>query len=130
MSIQLLNGGTTATTGGTAQTFKRTNTPVSNGYEYADTAEADFFKREKVVIAARQPSQQADGSYTKQKASFRYVKPLTKADGTIAYNLARTEVEYDPETPAADLAELREMGAQLYKSALFNDVFVAGTLPE
>lgn len=129
MSITLLDGATTSTTGGTTQTFSRTNTPVNNGYEYSDVSEADFFKREKVLLSARQPTLQSNGTWSKQKSYARYVKPLTKADGTVVYNGIRVEIDYDPETPAADLAELREKGAQMAKASQFNDLYVAGTLP-
>jgi hypothetical protein len=112
MSVTLSDGGTTSTTGGSAQTFSRTNLSVNNGYEYADVSEADFFARQKVIISARQPSEQSDGSWSKQKASLRFVLPITLADGSVAYNVARVEVEYHPEASAANLAELREMAAQ------------------
>lgn len=129
MTIALKNGGTTTTAGGTDQNFSRTNTPVNNGYEYIDVAESDFFKREKVILSARQPTLQSDGTYSKQKTMSQYVKPLTKADGSTVYNSARVEVTYDPETPAADLAELREMSAQMSIGAQFTPTYTAGTLP-
>lgn len=129
MSISLLDGGTTSTAGGAAQTFDRTNLSVNNGYEYADTSEADFFARQKVIIVARQPQEQSDGTWSKQKASLRFILPITLADGSIAYNVARVEVEYHPEATPANLAELREMAGQLAVSSGFDDVYVAGTLP-
>lgn len=130
MSISLLDGGVTATTGGTPQGFKRTNNPVNNGYEYADVAEPNFFARQKVVLTARNPALQSDGTYSKMKITKRWVMPITKADGSISYNVARSEMEYDPESTATQIAELCEMGAQLHKSASFNDLNTAGTLPE
>lgn len=129
MSISLKDGGTTSTTGGTDQNFDRTNLPVNNGYEYADVSESDFFAREKIILAARQPQVQADGSYSKQKASLRFVLPITLASGDIAYNVVRVEVEYHPEASAANLSELREMGSQLAIGTQFDDIYTAGTLP-
>lgn len=129
MSITLTDGGTTTTAGGAAQTFDRSNTKVNNGYEYVDTSEADFFARQKMVIVARQPTLQSDGTYSKAKASERFIMPITRADGTIAYNVARHEIEYDPESTAAQVAELREMSAQMAVGSQFDDIHVAGTLP-
>lgn len=130
MSIDLLDGGTTATTGGSAQTFTRTSTPVTNGYEYADVSEADHLAREKVIITARNPAQQADGSWSKHKCKFQYVKPKTLADGTVSYMVSRTEIEYHPEATAAEVAELKEMNAQFNVDSEFDNTVNAGTLPE
>jgi hypothetical protein len=129
MSIALTDGGTTTTAGGAAQTFDRTSTPVNNGYEYADVSEADHLARQKVVITARNPSLQSDGSWSKHKAKSQFVLPITLADGTISYNLARVEIEYHPEASSANVDELREMGAQMLISSAFDDIYVAGTLP-
>jgi hypothetical protein len=129
MSISLLDGGTTSTAGGAAQDFDRTNLPVNNGYEYADVDEADFFARQKVIIATRQPQLQSDGTWSKQKISFRFILPITLADGSISYNVGRVETETHPEASAANLAEIREFCAQMAIASSFDDVYTAGTLP-
>lgn len=129
MSIVLKDGGTTATTGGTNQTFDRTNLQVNNGYEYADVAEADFFARQKVIISTRMPQLQSDGSWSKQKVSLRFVLPITLADGSVSYNVGRIETEVHPEASAANLAEIREFCAQMAISSEFDDSYIAGTLP-
>lgn len=130
MAITLLDGGTSSTAGGSSQQFDRTSTPVNNGYEYADVAEADFFARQKVILASRMPSLQSDGSWSKQKTSCRFVSPITLADGTISYNVTRMEVEIHPESTAAQLAEHREYGAQMALDSELDDLYTAGTLPE
>jgi hypothetical protein len=129
MSISLLDGGTTSTTGGSAQTFDRTNLAVNNGYEYADVDETDFFARQKIIVVTRAPQLQSDGSWSKQKASLRFVMPITLADGSISYNVGRVEVEYHPEASAANLAEIREFCAQMAIGSALDDIYVAGTLP-
>lgn len=129
MSVTLKSGGVSATTGGTDQNFVRTNTVVNNGYEYADVAEPDFFAREKVIIVTRQPQLQNDGTWSKHKVSARFTKPFVKADGSLAYNVGRSEVEYDPETPAADVDALREYVAQMAISTVLDQSYTAGTLP-
>jgi hypothetical protein len=128
MSITLDDGGTTATTGGTTQTFEKTNTPVNNGYEYADISEADFFARQKVLLTARSPQLQSDGTYSKQKGKASFVMPITRADGTVAYNVARNEIEYDPESTPAQVAELREMSGQMAVGSQFDNLWTAGSV--
>jgi hypothetical protein len=129
MSISLTDGGTTSTAGGSAQAFDRTSTPVNNGYEYADVSETNHLIRQKVIITARNPALQVDGSWSKHKAKGQFVLPITLADGTISNCVARVQIEYHPEASAANVAELREMGAQIAISSAFDDVYVAGTLP-
>lgn len=129
MSITLTDGGTSSTAGGAAQTFDRTSTPVTNGYEYADVSETNHLIRQKVVLTARNPSLQTDGSWSKHKAKGQFVLPITLADGSISYNLVRVEVEYHPEATSANVDELREMGAQILISSVYDNLFVAGTLP-
>lgn len=129
MSISLLDGGTTSTAGGAAQAFDRTSTPVTSGMEYADVAETDFFARQKVIVTSRMPSLQADGSWSKQKSSVRFVAPITLADGTIAYNVARVEIECHPESTVANLTELREFAGQMAIQAGLDDLYTAGTFP-
>lgn len=130
MSISLLDGGTTSTTGGSAQSFSRTSTPVTNGYEYADVSEADHLVRQKVICTARNPALQADGSYTKHKTKVQFVMPITLADGSISNCVTRAEIEYHPEATSAQVAELREMGAQAFIDSDFDNLVQAGTLPE
>jgi hypothetical protein len=129
MSITLLDGGTSSTTGGSNQEFDRTSTPVNNGYEYADVAEADFFARQKIILVSRMPQLQVDGSYSKQKTSCRFVSPITLADGSISYNVTRVETELHPESTSAQLTEHREYAAQMALDSELDDLFVAGTFP-
>jgi hypothetical protein len=129
MSINLLDGGTTSTAGGAAQTFDRTSKPVTNGYEYTDVSETDFYARQSVVIKVKQPTLQSDGTYSKMRVTIQFVLPLTLADGSLSYGVGRAEIEYHPEASAANVAELREMAAQCCIAAGFDSVYDAGTLP-
>lgn len=129
MSVTLKDGGTTATTGGTDQEFDQTPLEVVKGRNYADVDEADFLARQQVVITAREPKLQADGNFSKMRLRVQFVSPIVRNDGSVAYNIGRAEVEYDVESSAADVAELREMAAQCAISSVFDDVYTAGTLP-
>lgn len=129
MPISLLDGGTTSTAGGAAQEFDRTSTPVNNGYEYADVSETDHLARQKVILSARNPALQSDGSWSKHKAYCQFVYPITLASGEISYIVSRSQVEYHPEATAAQVAEAREMGAQMHIASAFDDLYTAGTFP-
>lgn len=129
MSISLLDGGTTSTAGGAAQSFSRTATAVTNGYEYADVSEADFLARQKVILKARMPALQSTGEWSKQKLHASFVFPFDLADGTVSFSVARVEIEYHPEATAAHVAELREMVGQLAVGSGLDDLYQAGTFP-
>jgi hypothetical protein len=129
MSITLKDGGTTATTGGVDQSFDQTPLEVVKGRNYADVSEPDYRARQQVVVTAREPKLQADGNFSKMRIRVQFVSPKTRDDGTIAYNIGRAEVEYDVESTEAEVSELREMAAQCAISAVFDDVYTAGTLP-
>jgi hypothetical protein len=129
MSISLLDGGTTATTGGTSQAFTRTATAVKNGYEYADGSEAAFLSRQKVILKARMPSLQSTGEWSKQKIHASFVFPFDLASGDVSFSVARVEIECHPEATSAHLAELREMVGQLAIQSGLDDLYTAGTFP-
>jgi len=129
MPIILKTGATTATTGGVDQTFDRTSRNVTNGYEYTDVAEPDFYARNSVIVKARMPSRQSDGTYSKHKVTIQGVFPLILADGSMTYNTVRLDIDYHPETPAVKIAAMREQGAQMAIGAQFDNVVDAGTLP-
>lgn len=129
MNVTLLDGGTTATTGGTSQLFSESGETVANGRVLVDAAEADYFSREKIICTSRLPARQSDGSYSKQKTKVQYVVPEIAADGEILYHLVRNEIEVHPKSAdaAAMLAKLREMGAQLYKDSELNALYTTGS---
>lgn len=129
MSITLLNGGTTTTSGGTAQVFEVSGETITDGRVLVDVGEADFFARNKLNITSRSPSQQSDGTWSKSKRTVVLVIPFTRADGSTVYNTTRVEVSFDPETTSAELADLRERGAQLLKDSEFDTFYSVGQLP-
>lgn len=129
MSKTLKDGGTSTTAGGTDQIMEQSGETVANGVVLVESAVADYFTRPKLYMVNRMPSQGSDGIWSKQKGSVRYVVPKVLADGvTTVFNLVRFEIEIHPESTAAELADLREKGAQIGIDAEFDDFFSVGSL--
>jgi hypothetical protein len=129
MSITIIDGGTTTTTGGTERAFSRTSKPVNGGYEYSDVAETNFFARRSLVLTSKMPQRQSDGTYSRQVTTSKMVIPFTRADGSVVNNVVEVKIAVDPEAAPTLLAPLREGGAQLAKDAELDATYQAGTFP-
>lgn len=129
-SITLLDGGTTSTTGGTAKAFSQSSEPVANGKTFVDASETDFFAREKITCISRLPSQNTDGTWSKQKSKVQKVYPEILADGTTLFHIGRNEIEVHPLSAdaAAMTAKIREDMAQLYKDSELTTFYTIGTI--
>lgn len=115
-------------TGGTDMTFSSTGVTVANGVNVSNAANADFITRENITAKSRMPVQ-IGGSWKKGKYSATLVLPrVYEGDTEVKYNLVRVEVEPDPRIAAADLLDLRLMGAQMLFDADFSNLFIAGSL--
>jgi hypothetical protein len=128
--MTILDGSTAqaAPTGGSAVTLNSDGVTVANGKHVADTSNADFLTRLNATFRNRNPALQADGTWSKAKRSMLVVQPFECADGTYVFNLVRIEVEFHPETPAADVTSLRYNGSQLLTDADVDDFITAGSL--
>lgn len=117
-----------APTGGTDQTFTETGSYVQNGINVADASVADFRVRPSVTYKNRQPSQLANGTWTKAKRTATLVIPKIVSTGETVFNLVRIDVEAHPECSTAEVNELRFLGAQILGSAETLNFFQAGSL--
>ena len=116
-TLSLQQDATGATiTGGTAISLTPDCVQVSNGIHVADMAESNFIIRTNATFKARNPQILADGTYSKAKRSGSIVKPKILADGSVAFNLVRFEVEAHPETTDAELTNLHMLGSQVFSS--------------
>lgn len=121
MSLTIKAGGTNSVTGGTDEVYTRTAAVVANGIQMAKMAEADFRIRPTVMLKAKLPSLQSDGTYSKGKVTATLVRPFILTSGKTAFNVGRVEFEIHPEFPAAQAAALRSDTAQLaFDSELAN----------
>lgn len=129
-TITLLNGGTTATTGGTNQVFSPLGKTVVNGKAFGDVAVSDLLVREELMIKSRAANYDTRSKlWSKQKVSATYTIPYYDANGNQFFSLVRTEIEVCPEHLASVstlISTLREKGAQLLKDAEMNDTWNSG----
>lgn len=117
-----------APTGGTDQTFTETGSNVQNGITVADASVSDFRIRPSIAYKSRQPVPMAGGTWSKAKRSYVLVIPKILSDGSTAFNLVRCDVEAHPECTAAEVNELRFLGAQILGSAETLNFFQAGAI--
>jgi hypothetical protein len=115
--ITLKEGSTYTPAGGSDVIYNRLGETIANGVVLGNTAEANFFAREKVYVTVRMPSLQSDGEYSKMKISMRFVRPQVLASGKTVYNLSRSEIEIHPEAAVGELANLRSMGIAMFHDA-------------
>lgn len=126
--IALNEGGTYTPSGGTSITFDATGENVANGVVCVNTAEADFYQREKLYAVSRVPAIGSDGEYSKLKSSLRIVRPSTLTSGKVVYNLIRIEIEVHPEDGGTEVANLRTLGLAALNSTDLDDFFELGSL--
>jgi hypothetical protein len=128
MEITLLDGGTSSTTGGSAQVMSESGKKLNQGKVLVDTSVTDFFSRPELQLVSRMPTEQPDGTWSKKKTSVRYVVPFTTDAGDIVYNLVRVETEVHPDAAASVEADLREKGAQIAIDSELDDFYATGSL--
>lgn len=129
-SITLLDGGTTATTGGSNQVFHPIGKTVTNGKAFGDVAVSDLTSREEIMIKSRAAAYNGNtGLWSKQKVTCTYTIPYFDANGNQFFSLVRTEIEVAPEhlASASTLIDtLREKGAQMLVDSEFDDSWNSG----
>jgi hypothetical protein len=131
-TITLLDGGTTATTGGSNQVFAPVGKNVVNGTAYGDSAVSDIMAREEVVLSSRAAAVTQTGAWSKQKSKATLVVPHYDTDTGMHYSLIRIEMEVSPVHLAAEstlIDTLREKGAQLIIDSELDDFWNAGARP-
>jgi hypothetical protein len=129
-SVTLLDGGTTATTGGSNQVFQPVGKTVTNGKAFGDVAVSDLTTREELTIRSRAAAyNNATGTWSKQKVSATYVIPYLDSDGIQHFSLIRVECEVSPvhlANVSTLIDTLREKGAQCIVDAEMDDTWNTG----
>lgn len=128
MSVTLKKSGTVAVSGGTDQVLTKTAQVVTGGTQLADFSQADFRIREQVILRAKMPSLQSDGSYSKGKMSAQIVVPIILASGKTVNNVGRIEMELHPEFSGSNSIELRNRVAQLAINAALANFWLGGDM--
>lgn len=130
MGIQnatLLAGATISVSGGTAKTFNPDGFAVPNGIHVVDIGDADYRTRLNITAKNRNPVL-VNGKFSKAKRWLTLVKPQVEADGSISFNVIRTEIEFTTTLPAADYTDLLKMNAQLFTDSDFTSFLTIGSL--
>lgn len=115
-------------TGGTDQTFSETGSNVQSGINVADATVADFRVRPSITFKNRQPTQAANGTWTKAKRSVSFTIPKVVSTGETVFNLVRIDLEAHPESTTAEVNELRYLAAQILGSVETLNFFQAGSI--
>lgn len=127
INATLLTGATISVTGGTAKTFNSDGFAVPNGIHIVDIGDADYRTRMNITLKNRNPVL-VNGKFSKAKRWMTTVKPQIEADGTISFNVIRTEIESTTTFPAADFTDLCKMHAQMFVDADFASFLTIGSL--
>lgn len=122
----LKDGATYAPTGGTDMTFNPISETVPNGVVVANTAQADFFLREKITASSRLPAKQSDGTYSLQKTRVNIYKPYTRADGVVVPQYLKIEMGTDPFAGSAPIVQLKSLGCGVLSDSDFANIFLSG----
>lgn len=129
MSISTHAGSTyVAPTGGAVFVYSQNAKPVKTGQSYANSAEADFFAREELILRAQYATLQNSGSYSHSRRFLLLNLPyIDSLDGvTLRRAQFKCESNVHPSVTAADLEQLRCQASELVGGAVLNDFWTAG----
>jgi len=128
-TASVLSGATITPSGGTALAF--TGAGIRNNtHPLFVAADADLRTRRTMMCTVKDPkvSASAPNGYTQARSSVTFKSPLSLDNGSITVNTVRVEVSYDVETSAAELAELKVIGAQILTDSDFDALFQSQSL--
>lgn len=113
-TMSLLAGATVSAAGGAAQVFAEDGITIQNGIHLVVPADADYQTRRQATVKYKAPTlDPKTGTYSKDKKSISYVKPIVLSTGQVVFNTVRIEREVHPSLSAAECVEMNKIGAQL-----------------
>jgi hypothetical protein len=128
-SMSLSAGATVSTTGGSALVFADDGITIQNGVHLVVPSDEVYETRRQATAKYRPPTlDPKTQSYSKDKKSISFTKPIVLADGRVVFNTIRIEREVHPSLPAAEAAELNKLGAQLLTDADTDAFWATGSL--
>lgn len=116
-----------AATGGTDLLYTSDGVEIPNGVHLAAKSVADYTVRPSITFKTRNP-QLVNGVYTKGKRWMTFTQPKVKADGTVAFNVCRIELEVHPESSAAEALDVAYQAAQLLFDSDTADFVATGAI--
>jgi hypothetical protein len=128
-TMSLLASATVAASGGSALAFAEDGVQVSNGVHCIVPADADYATRRSLTAKYRPPTYDANtGTYSKDKKTISFTKPIVLASGKVVFNVIRCEREVHPELSAAEAIELNKLAAQLFVDSDTDNFWATGSL--
>lgn len=117
-----------APTGGSADTLSAFGS--NGGVTAIFDGDTELLTQKKATFTAKDPQVQvsAPNGYTQAKRQAYIRVPLTLDNGNITTNSIRVEVSVDPETTAAEIAELRLLASQILGDSDFTPFWSLGVL--
>lgn len=128
-NMSLLASASISASGGTAQVFADDGITIQNGIHLIVPADADYQTRRQATVKYKPPTlDPKTASYSKDKKSISYTKPIVLTDGRVVFNTIRIEREVHPSLSAADCTELNRIGAQLLTDTDTDAFWASGSL--
>lgn len=128
--ITLMNGATgVSVTAGTSLVFEDDGTPVNAGIRVSDQSELDLRLKKHLTFKNFNSQMQSNGTFSKARKFIILTIPFELADGSISYQVIRTEAELHPEfvAVAANLLNFRLLGAQVLTDAEADSFWAHGS---
>lgn len=120
---------TVSATGGTTLTFAEDGQTIQNGVHLIVPADSDYATRRSLTVKYRPPTlNPKTGSYTKDKKSMVFTRPVILTDGSVAFNVLRIEREIVPSTSVAERDMLNIVGAQLLVDSEAGSYWATGSM--
>lgn len=112
--INLVQGGTIATTGGTGLGFTPDGVTIANGIHLTDQSEGSILSRYAVTFKNRPGSlDPRTGKMGKDKKEVKITRPKLLDDGSVVFNTIRIEREVHPSSTPGAALELNDFAAQV-----------------
>jgi len=121
-------GAVYAPTGGVARTMLSLGRTTDSNKLLLDE-DLDLILRKTILVTSKAPTPNASSpnGYTQQRTSIVFHSPKLLANGNYTKNSFSFVLSYDPETTAAEIAELREYAAHIGVQSEFDELFENGS---
>jgi hypothetical protein len=131
MSIETLThltAPTIAVTGGTTMTFAPDGTNVNRGFCVSNQNATDIRERQQCVFKNQSGTIQADGTWSKNRRSVKFVEPGLTSDGKQDFPFFEISLCINPLWDAAKIASMKEKAAQLIVDSDVANFWLTGSM--
>lgn len=129
MSIVVKTAATSmSTTGGSDQTFTKDGRSVTNGVNYVDQLQTNFFARNTVALRSVGSNKQSDGTYSREKREVLLRDPYQDATYGDQVVNARIVIDYHPTATVAQRLNARLRLGQLLANTAMDGFWNTGAV--